>query len=150
MSLLRSSKNLRLIKFSLSNLQDAVGKLLVRLNAGIHLKDPALVDYELPVLAHADLEAIQRARRGPFEIESGLKKTAPMTGALELVFHRLPAWRAAQMGTFGKDGIDALLLTHDPDPLLLLVLFAPFPSHVVGRQARFEGRGRLEKNSGKC
>src|SRR3990167_1703227 len=111
MSLLRSSKNLRLIKFSLSNLQDAVGKLLVRLHAGIHLKDPALVDYELPVFPHADLETVERSRCGPFEVESGLEKTAAVAGAFELVFHRQPARRAAKMGTLrseerrvGKEG----------------------------------------------
>src|SRR3989338_8642455 len=100
MSLLRSSKNLRFISFYPLDFQDAVRKLLVRLRAGVHLIDPALVDHELAVLADGDLEAIQRARGRTFEIESGLEKAAAVTGTLELVFRRLPARRASQMGAF--------------------------------------------------
>src|SRR3989304_2234435 len=149
MSLLRSSKNLRLIKFSLSNLQDAVGKLLVRLHAGIHLIDLALVYHGRPVLADADLEAIQRARGGPFEVESGLKKTAAVTGALELVFGRLPARRASQMGAFSKNRIDARFLEHDPNPLFLLVCFYFRRNRLGERDSCFAVHGRLEKIPGK-
>jgi len=109
----------------------------------------AAVDHELPVFPHADPEAIQRARRGPFEIESGLKKTTAVARALELVFGRLPAGRASQMGAFGKNRIDARFLAHDPNPLFLLVFVAYLAHCIVGRKARFKGYGRLEKNPGK-
>src|SRR5947207_1545132 len=96
--------------------------LIVGLAAGLHAENLAFIDHELPVIADVHFETVERARGRTFEVESGFIEATAVARALELVLRREPSRRAAEMRAFGEDRVDALLLAHDPDALVLLEL----------------------------
>src|SRR5581483_1287193 len=130
-------------------LQNALGILLVGLHARRHFIDLALVHQQLPVLADPDLEAIERPRRRPLEIETALVVAAAVARALEFVFGVKPARRAAKMRAFGKKRVEAFVFAHDPDAVILLEFVADLAGRVVCRKTGLERGGRLEQHARK-
>src|SRR5262245_39190206 len=106
------------------------------------LEDSALVDEDLSVFRDADRGALERARRGPFEVHAADVIAAAVAGALELLLRRKPVGRAPEVGADGDEGVHLPLVAHDPDPVLLLPSLVDAGT-VVLRKACLEGEGRL-------
>src|ERR1700685_1357071 len=124
---------------SLSNeLQDALGMLLVGIDAGFHRVDDRLVDHQLAVVADVDLESIHRARRRPFEVHSADVVAGAVAWTLELLLRLQPSRRASEMRALGEDCVEARLGADDPGAEILLVFLTDFAGHVVVREAGFE------------
>ena len=76
-------------------LQDALGILFIRIDAGFHRVHDRLIDHQLSVVANVDLESIHRARRRPFEVESADVKARAVARTFELLLGLQPSRRAS-------------------------------------------------------
>src|SRR5262245_30401625 len=73
-----------------------------------------LVHEDLSVVGQHDAGALEWPRRRPLEVDAALVEPAAVAGALELVLGAEPVGRAAEMGAYRDQGIEALGLAHDP------------------------------------
>src|SRR5688500_13366678 len=97
-------------------------RFLVGPLAALLLELLALVHDELPVVADVEAPALQRPRRGAFEVDPGDVEAGAVAGALELLGALQPVRRAAQVRAGGAEGVDAPLVADDPDVLVLELL----------------------------
>src|SRR5688572_1071747 len=73
--------------------------------AGLFIERRALIDQQLA--RHlADRITLQRTRRGTFEVDAILIKTAAVAGAFELLLPFEPVRRAAQVSADGFERVD--------------------------------------------
>src|SRR5262245_6674334 len=115
----------------------------------LELEVLALVDQDLSVFSKDDAYALERARRGAFEIDAGRAEPAAMARALELPFRRQVVRRAAQVRACRRERVEPARMLHDvvrgtDDPDAHRFLEALVDANAIfGRQARFELRRRL-------
>src|SRR5207245_1639663 len=101
----------------------------------------------LAIFGAGDADAVHRARRGSFEVHAILIVPAAMAGAFELVFRRQPARRASEMCALRENGVEALLVAHDPDTEVFLELFTDLTDREVVGSPRLEGRRGGEQDA---
>src|ERR1017187_6701604 len=148
-ALYRAASAARNSKSLSGQLQDALGILLIRIDAGFHRVHDRLIDHQLSVVANINLESIHRARRRPFEVESGDVIARAVARTFELLLGLQPSRRASQMGAFGEDRVETRLGADDPGAEILLELLAHFANHVIIRQAGLEFRWRQKEHARK-
>src|ERR1019366_1384735 len=148
-ALFRAAPAARNSKSPSGELQDALGILLIWIDAGFHRVHDRLIDHQLSVVANVDLESIHRARRRPFEVESADIEARAVARTFELLLGLQPSRRASQMGAFGEDRVETRLGANDPGAEILLVLLAHFANHVIVRQAGLEFRWRQKEHARK-
>src|SRR4029078_5353919 len=105
-----------------------------------------LVDDDLTVLGERDAQALERPRRGAFEVVAGFIKAAAVARTLELRLRRQPARRAAEVRALREQRVKALFRADDPDAEIFLELLADLTDREVLREARLEARRRLEEH----
>src|SRR5438309_7102006 len=108
-----------------------------------------LVDDQLSVVAERDLDALERPRRGTFEVDAVLRVARAVARTLELVLRPQPPRRAAEMRADPEQRIDGGAGAHDPDPLALHPLLGDVADGVFDGIAGLEGGGRLEEDARK-
>ena len=120
--------------------------LFVWINPGLHGEDLAHINFQLTFFVKRELKTVHRPWCRPFEVITSLKIAAAVTRAFVLVLRPGPAWGAAEVGTFGKDGVQPNGFAYNPHPEFLGVFFAHLTDRVGTRKSCFEFRGRQEQH----
>src|SRR5205823_3305606 len=113
-----------------SDPEDCVGSQpVLRRVVELAAEDLGHVDHDLSVLGEADLEPLQRARRGTLEVDAGdvgralrridAAEARSVTRALELVLGLEEAGRAAEVGALAEDHHETVAEAGDPDAVVL-------------------------------
>lgn len=112
--------------------------LFVWLNAGLHDVGCTLIDNKRTGFIQAQTEAVHGAWGGTLKIVAALIVAPPMARTFVLILGQDPAGGTTQMGTLGRQGVEALRDVDNPDPKLLRIFFADFANRVVSGRPSFE------------